>query len=180
MSNRVHTLYTQQSALQDDGTPQSTEYGLLIYDDAAEYFHPMTPTLPEFLRILTHPALALVVLSHVSVDEVSDLLAYAQQRGEVDINGATYALNRETLAAIQFLALSDPSGQDPAYWVPAAFLADYCQRHDRLSPSVQPFDQWDARDRRDFLTAAETARLLCTPDDLTALFVNRTFLYSTH
>ncbi|MHB1612343.1 MAG: hypothetical protein ACYCT0_11715 [Sulfobacillus sp.] len=179
MSNRVHIFYTQQSSLQDDGTPQSTEYGLLIRDDEAEYFHPMTPSLPEFLRILTHPALALVVLSHAGVDEVSDLLAYAQQRGEIEINGATYALDRETLEALRFIALSDPPWHDPAYAVPAAFLADYCQQHG-LSPFAPPFAQWTETDRRDFLTAAETAGLLCTPDDLTALFVDQTFLSPAH
>ncbi|PSR27620.1 MAG: hypothetical protein C7B46_19345 [Sulfobacillus benefaciens] len=179
MSNRVHIVYTQQSSLADDGTIHSTDYGLLIFDDGAEYFHPMTTTLPEFLRILSHPALAIVILSHVGSDTVSDLLAYAQQRGEIIINNAAYALDRETLEALRFLAVPDSSENDPGYQVPVAFLADYCQQHG-LSPFDPPFAQWTEPDRRDFLTAAETAGLLCTSDDLTALFVDRDLLSPTH
>ena len=179
MSNRVHIFYTQQSFLHEDGTPQSIVYGLVIYDDEAEYFHPMTSTLPEFLRTLSHPALAIVVLSHVGSDTVSDLLTYAQQRGEIEVNGATYALDRETLEALRFIAVPVSSGNDPGYQVPAAFLADYCQQHG-LSPFAPPFAQWTEPDRRDFLTAAETASLLCTSDDLTALFVDRDLLSPTH
>ena len=152
---------------------------MLIFDDEAEYFHPMTATLPEFLRILTHPALATVILSHVGHDTVSDLLTYAQQRGEVAINGITYALDRETLEALRFIAVPDSSGESSEYHVPAAFLADYCQQHG-LSPFAPPLAQWAEPDRQDFLTAAETAGLLCTPDDLTALFVDRDLSSPTH
>ncbi|POB12189.1 hypothetical protein [Sulfobacillus sp. hq2] len=162
MSYRVSIDYTQQSRLHDDGTPQSTEYGLLIYDDFMEYFHPVAATLPDFLRILTHPALAIVILSHVGQDTVSDLLDNAQYRREILINGAVYTFDHSTREALQFM----PVPNDATAYVPAAFLAEYCRQH----PPLTSLGPWTDADRQAFRQAAEAAGLLCLSDELTTLF----------